>query len=138
MSTITTMASSQPVSATASVSGTQFPGVSFVSTGSLNGSGGWNRVPFYPVDSLDVDRIFRVAARLTRTLPIGEKFKVNLMVEGANVFNTQYNTAINQQAFTATAGVLRPVAGLGFGNASQAFPDGTAARRMQIGLRFIF
>ena len=140
LSAITTMASSVPTSGTVSVSGQQFTaqGISMVQTGSLNGGGLWNRVPFWPVNSLDVDKMYRVDARLSRTLPINERVKGYLMFEAFNAFNTQYNTAINTSAYTASAGVLRPVAGLGVGNTSQGFPDGTNARRMQVALRFTF
>jgi hypothetical protein len=139
LSAITTMASSMPTSATISVSGQQFPTVgSMLYTSSINGTGGWNRVPFYPVSSLDIDRVFRVDARIARSLPFTERVKGTLMFEAFNAFNTQYNTGINTQAFTATAGVLRPVAGLGLGNQSQGFPDGTNARRCQVALRIVF
>jgi hypothetical protein len=45
--------------------------------------------------------------------------------------------------YTATLGVLRPVvtngvSHVGDGTASQGFPDGTNARRMQAGLRLVF
>ncbi|MGC9971178.1 MAG: hypothetical protein ABSE56_11375, partial [Bryobacteraceae bacterium] len=138
LSTITTLASAQPTAATVSVSGQQFTGVTMMYTSTLNGSGGWSRVPFWPVNSLDIDRMYRVDARLSRSLPIGERVKAALMFEGFNVFNTQYNTAVNTSAFSASAGVLKPVSGLGVGNASQGFPDGTNARRCQVGLRFTF
>ncbi len=138
LSTITTMASSVPTSPTISVSGAQFPGVSFAQNTTLNGEGGWTRVPFLPVDSIDVDRAYRVDARLSRTLPFSERVKGTLLFEGFNVCNTQFNTGVSTQAYTATAGVLRPTPGLGFGNASQFFLDGTNARRMQVGLRVTF
>jgi len=139
LSAITTMASSQPTNATISVSGQQFPSVgTMIYTNSINGSGGLTRVPFYPVDSLNIDRVFRVDARLTRNLPISERFKASLLFEGFNVFNTQYNTGVNTQAFSASGGILRPTPGLGLGNQSQGFPDGTNARRLQAGLRFVF
>jgi hypothetical protein len=60
------------------------------------------------------------------------------MFEAFNVFNTQYNTGINTQAFSASGGIIKPVAGFGAGNASQAFPDGTNARRMQAAFRLVF
>jgi outer membrane receptor protein involved in Fe transport len=140
LSAITTMASAQPTSATISVSGQQFSslGISTVQTSTLNGSGLWNRVPFWPVNSLDVDRMYRVDSRITRTLPISERVKGYLMFEAFNVFNTQYNTAVNSQAFSASGGILKPTSGLGVGNQSQGFPDGTNARRMQVALRLTF
>jgi outer membrane receptor protein involved in Fe transport len=140
LSGLTTLASAQPTTATISVSGQQFTsaGVSMLYTNSLNGSGGWNRVPFYPVNSLDIDQIYRVDARITRNVPINERVKALLMFEAFNAFNTISNTGVNTQAFSASAGVLKPVNGLGVGSSSQGFPDGTNARRMQVALRFTF
>jgi hypothetical protein len=138
LSSITTMASSQPTTAYASVSGTQFTGVSFYATSTLNGSGGWNRVPFWPVNSLDVDKMYRVDARLSRNLPFTEKVNGTLIFEAFNAFNTQYNTAVNTSAYVATKGILAPVSGLGVGNQSQGFPDGTNARRAQVAFRVVF
>ena len=138
LSSITTMASSQPTTAFVSISGTQFTGVSFYGTSTLNGSGGWGRVPFWPVNSLNIDKMYRVDARLSRTLPFSEKVKGALMFEAFNAFNTQYNTAVNTTAYVATKGVLAPVSGLGVGNQSQGFPDGTNARRAQVAFRLVF
>ena len=137
LSTITTMASAQPTTATVSVSGTQFTGVTFYGS-TLNGSGGWGRVPFWPVNYLDIGREYRVDARLVRSLPFTERVKGQLMFEGFNVFNTQYNTSVNTSAYIASKGVLTPVSGVGTGNQSTAFPDGTAARRCQVALRVTF
>jgi hypothetical protein len=138
VSAITTLASAHPNSATVSVSGTQFPGIYLANNNTLNGSGGWNRVPFWPVSSVDVDRIYRVDARITRALPFNERIKGYLNFEAFNAFNTITNTSINTQAYTATNGTLKPTASLGTGTASQGFPDGTNARRMQVALRFVF
>jgi len=138
LSTITTMASAQPASGTISVSGTQFAGSPLLYTSSINGSGGWSRVPFWAVNSQDIDRTYRVDARLTRNLPINERVKGSLMFEAFNVFNTQYNTSILTTAFTASGGVIKPQSGFGNGNQSQGFPDGTNARRAQVALRIVF
>jgi hypothetical protein len=137
LSQITTLASAQPVAETVSVSGTQFTGV-FLAYTTLNGSGGWNRVPFLPVNNLDVDQTYHVDARLSRVWSFKERYHATLMFEAFNVFNTITNTGVNQQGYVATAGVLKPVAGLDVGNSSQGFPDGTNARRMQVGARFTF
>ena len=45
-----------------------FPGVTLAYS-TLNGSGGWNRVPFLPVGSLDIDQTYNVDARITRSCP---------------------------------------------------------------------
>jgi hypothetical protein len=137
LSTITTLASAHPWTATVNTSGTQFPGV-YLAYVSLNGSGGWNRVPFWPVGSLDVDQYYRVDSRLTRNLPFSERVKGALIFEAFNVFNTITNTGVLTQAFTASAGVLKPTANVGNGSQSQGFPDGTNARRMQVALRITF
>jgi len=137
LSTITTMASSQPVTATVSSSSGQFTGVTPAYT-SFNGSGGWGRVPFWPVSSLNIDKMYRVDARLTRNLPFSERVKAMLAFEAFNAFNTQYNTGVNTTAYTMSKGVLLPVSGLGVGNQSQGFPDGTNARRAQVALRLVF
>ncbi|HEV3197528.1 MAG TPA: carboxypeptidase regulatory-like domain-containing protein [Bryobacteraceae bacterium] len=141
LSAITTLASAEPVSATvgsvSTANGGVFPAVQLAFS-TMNGTGGWNRVPFYPVSSLDVDRIYRVDARLSRNLPFSERVKGSLMFEAFNAFNTQYNTSVNQQAFSVSGNVLKPVAGLGVGNSSQGFPDGTNARRCQVALRIVF
>jgi hypothetical protein len=147
LSAITTLASAHPVSATMNGAGTGanavFPGVTLAYS-TLNGSGGWNRVPFLPVGTLNVDQTYNVDARLTRSLPISERVKANLIFEAFNAFNTIHNTSIQQTAYSVNAGgILKPqltggVSILGNGSASQGFPDGTNARRMQVGLRFVF
>jgi hypothetical protein len=141
LSAITTLASAQPVSGTvASVStgnGSVFPGVQLAYS-TMNGTGGWNRVPFWPVDSIDIDRTYRVDARITRNIPISERVKAMLMFEAFNAFNTQYNTTVYTQAYSVSGNVLTPVNTLGLGNQSQGFPDGTNARRMQAAFRLTF
>ncbi len=146
LSAITTLASSHPASATilapSTAAGAEFAGLA-LAYGTLNGSGGWNRVPFLPVDSLDIDRIYNVDARITRSLPFGERVKANLSFEAFNAFNTIHNTSIQTAAYSVTGNILKPVLTggvslLGTGSASQGFPDGTNARRMQVALRFIF
>ncbi|MGJ5814208.1 TonB-dependent receptor [Paludibaculum fermentans] len=140
LSSITTMASSQPATGTVTFSGnssSQFSGVNLAYT-TLNGSGGWNRVPFVPTGNIDIDRVFRVDARIVRSLPFSERVKANLMFEAFNAFNTQYNTAVNVASYTAAAGILKPIANVGTGTQSQGFPDGTNARRMQVAFRLNF
>lgn len=136
LSSITTLGSAHPVSGTVSFS-SGVPGV-FTAYTTLNGSGGWNRVPFWPVNSLDIDTYHRVDARLTRTVAVTERVKLNFIVEAFNVFNTISNTGINTSAYQCVAGVLKPYANLGTGNQSQGFPDGTNARRLQLAMRVTF
>ncbi|MBI4910769.1 MAG: TonB-dependent receptor [Acidobacteria bacterium] len=135
LSVITTMASAKPTPSTINVT-SALPGLANNTT--LNGSFGSNRVPFWRFNALDIDQIFRVDSRIQRQLPISERVKAVLSFEAFNTFNTIYNTGVIQQAYQSAAGVLRPTANMGVGTQSQGFPDGTNARRMQAGLRFIF
>ncbi len=150
LSTFTTLASSQPATPLVVVQGQQFSGVTMNYTSSLNGSGGWARVPFLGVNTLQTGPEYNVDARIARVLSITERVKATLMFEGFNVFNMQYNTGLNTIAFTSAAvlppglsngtqvGTLTPVRGVGAGNAAQGYPDGTNARRLQVGIRIAF
>ncbi|HEY1496021.1 MAG TPA: hypothetical protein VGF49_15825, partial [Candidatus Solibacter sp.] len=147
ISGITTLASAHPVSETVNSPSTGangvFQGVT-LAYGTLNGSGGWNRVPFLPISNVNIDQIYNVDARVSRALPLGERVKATLSFEAFNAFNTIHNTSVQQAAYSVSAGgILKPVvtngiSHVGDGSASQGFPDGTNARRMQVGLRFVF
>ena len=150
LSGIATLASSLPATELVMVNGQQFSGITMVYANALNGAGGWARVPFIPVNSLRAQPQYTVDARISRTLPFTERIKGVVLLEGFNLFNTQHNTGVYTVGYTATttlpagavsgptSGVLRPVAGLGVGNASQGFPDGTTARRCQVAFRLVF
>ena len=135
LSAITMLASAKPAPATINVTGA-LPGLA--NNGTLNGSFGSNRVPFWRFNPIDVDQIYRVDSRIQRELPFTERVKLNLIFEAFNTFNTISNTGVSTQAFAAAAGILRPTANFGIGTQSQGFPDGTNARRMQVALRLIF
>ncbi len=136
LSQITTLASAQNQTATIFVSGNPYAGAAYNT--SLNGFGASTRVPFIPAANLDVDQIYRTDARLTKIFPFKERYQLHLNFEVFNVFNHVSDTAVNGQAFQATAGALSPTPRFGEGSASQGFPDGTNARRAQVGARFIF
>jgi hypothetical protein len=133
---VTTAASTQFATATVRVSGSPFNGAAF--TTSLNGLGGSNRVPFQPFSNIPIDSVFRTDARLSKLLPINESVKLYVNFEGFNIFNHVADTFVFTEAYSATNGVLTPTAGLGDGNASQGFPDGTNARRAQLSFRLVF
>ncbi len=138
LSQITTLQSSPPAQATVSVSGFAFAGAAF--QGSLNGLGSVNRVPFEPINGVNVDQIYRVDARVAKQIPLGERASLFLLFEGFNIFNTPYNTSVNttQYILNSKAGTLSRISSFGYGHASQAFPDGTNARRAQLGVRLTF
>jgi hypothetical protein len=120
-----------------------FPGVTLAYS-TLNGSGGWSRVPFLPISNINIDQTYNVDARISRGIPISERVKATLNFEAFNAFNTIHNTGVQTAAYSVSVGgILKPVvtngiSHVGDGNASQGFPDGTNARRMQVGLRFVF
>ncbi len=118
------------------VSGAPFPGAAFNST--LNGLGGSTRVPFLPRSYLDVGTISRLDLRLSKSVVAAERWRLMMLFEAFNVTNSQYDTAVRTQAYQASGGTLRPTPRLGEGTQSAGFPDGTNARRAQIGLRLSF
>jgi outer membrane receptor protein involved in Fe transport len=136
VSQITTLQSSPPVTASVQVTGSAFTGAAF--SASLNGLGGSSRVPFVPLNGVDVDRIYRVDARLTKILPFNERVNLSLYFEGFNIFNTPYDTAVRTPQYQVSGGIFSPLTSFHSGFASQAFPDGTNARRAQVGLRLTF
>jgi hypothetical protein len=136
LSQISTFASAQPATPTILVSGVPFPGAAFNST--LNGFGGSTRSPFDPPSSLDIDRIARTDARITKILRFAGRRQVHVNFEAFNVFNRVSNTSVNTAVYEARNGVLRPLPHLGEGVASQGYPDGTNARRAQVSLRAIW
>jgi len=60
------------------------------------------------------------------------------MFEAFNAFNTQYTTSVNQVAYIATSGILKPVPGVGAASGAGGSPWGDNARHLQIALRVVF
>jgi hypothetical protein len=147
LSTLTTIASAHPWTTTMNSASTSaggvFTGVTLANS-TLNGSGGWSRVPFLPVGDLNVDQIYTVDARLTRMFRLTERAKIALSFEAFNAANTIHDTGVQTSAYSVNAGgILKPVltngvSFLGAGSQSQGFPDGTNARRAQVALRVTF
>lgn len=134
LSGIATLASSRNNYATISI-GTNVAGLTNYT---LNGFGGDTRVPFWRVNPLDIQPTYRLDARITKSLPFSERYKLSLNFEAFNVTNTPVDTGVNATAYDANNGVLKPRAGLGTGSASAGFPDGTNVRRAQVSLRLLF
>ncbi|HZS53605.1 MAG TPA: TonB-dependent receptor [Bryobacteraceae bacterium] len=149
---ISTFASSFPINSTiGGVSSTTLPiitGQTFFATSTINGLGGFNaqRVPFQPVDNLDVGPTYRTDARLAKFFPITERLKVELAFEAANVFNhliVEGASPLQEQEYTLTKNstgqsVLVPYPLYTQLLQTQSPPDGTTARRAQASLRIIF
>ncbi|HTA43679.1 MAG TPA: TonB-dependent receptor [Bryobacteraceae bacterium] len=138
LSSITTINSRRPyTSPTVRLTDTPVPGM--FSSFSINGSGLSTRVPFWGVNSVYQPASYRADIRLTKVIPFGERYRLELNGEAFNISNSWSPTSMTSQAFTEAKGVLTltPTAyGLGSGDA--AAPDGTEARRLQVSARFSF
>jgi len=88
--------------------------------------------------SVLVNATNRIDSRLTKIFSLGERMQLHFNFEVFNTFNRVSDTSVITQAYQASAGVIRPLAGVGNGTASGGFPDGTNARRAQFSTRFIF
>jgi hypothetical protein len=104
-------------------------------TNSLNGSGGWSRVPFDAVNSLPLGAQFSLDARLSKTVPFTERLKGQFTVEAFNVTNHRNVSAVNTTAFTSIGGIISPTPGLGLPIASNGYPFGTTARHVEVAFR---
>ena len=138
LSSITTVGSDRPYgSATISVKDTPVTGM--FSNYNLDGSGLSGRVPFWPVNTVCQPNLYRSDARISKAIPFGERAKLYAFFEVFNISNSWSPTSMSSQAFTESKGVLTltPLA-YGQGTGDAAAPDGTEARRMQVGLRLVF
>jgi outer membrane receptor protein involved in Fe transport len=138
VSGIATLASGMPATPIVIVNGQQFAGVTMDYPTSLNGSGGWSRLPTLGPNTLNLGSQQVVNARVTKILPFTERVRGMLMFEAYNALNSQYNTSVNNIAYVATSGILHPVPGLGQGNAASGYPFGTNARWCQVAFRVEF
>jgi Carboxypeptidase regulatory-like domain len=119
------------------VIGQQFTGIT-MAFATVNGFGGSQRVPFQAINSLPIGATYNVDARVSRDLPFTPRLKGVLMVEVFNALNHKNYTSVEQIAFTAQSGILRPVSAVGTPNATFGYPYGTDARRIQLALRLMF
>ena len=139
LSSITTMSSGHPYgSETINVTDTPVPGM--FSNYSITGLGFSYRVPWMVYNGYYLPASYRADARLSKILPIHEKYTLSLAFEVFNLANTWSATGYSSsQAYTEAKGVLTPTpTKLYIPSADGGFPDGTQARRMQVGLRFQF
>jgi hypothetical protein len=95
-------------------------------------------MPLDQINSLSTGGQRPVNARLSRSIPFTNRYRGELMFEAFNALNSQFNTSVNDIAYTAQLGVLKPVPGVGVGNASWGPMDGTNARRVQVAFRLTF
>ena len=84
----------------------------------------------------------KVDVRLTKNFQIKERYRAMFTFDAFNLFNHRYFTNVQGREYIETTvngqGILNPAAGFAAGTATGGFPDGTNARRLQLGLRFIW
>lgn len=138
LSSLTTIGSSRPYTSPA-IRLTDTPVSNMFSNFSINGSGLSTRVPFWQANSVYQPAFYRQDARLSKILPFGpdDRYKLFFSFDVFNISNSWSPTAMTNQAYTEAKGVLTLTpAAYGFGSSDAMSPDGTAARRMQLSLRF--
>jgi len=146
LSALGTFQSSPPTTPTVTISSAPTPtGFTAANTGSLNGYaslGLGNRVPFQPIGSLNIDQIIRMDVRAAKDFALTERFHAMFTFDAFNVGNNTYFTSVNnvEYGYALVNGLptLSPRPGYGAGTATQGFPDGTNARRLQLGVRLLW
>jgi hypothetical protein len=106
------------------------------STASINGSGGPNYLPIAGRNSLRLPSLENVDVRVARTFPIGEKVKLEPVVEAFNVLNRTNVTGANTTAYTVSGNTL--VYQSIFGKANAAGNTIYRERQIQFAMRLSF
>jgi hypothetical protein len=113
------------------------------------GTGGdRNLLPTVGRDSLAGPANYTLSLRVSREFRLTERFRVEALAEGFNVFNHSNYNGFNDTIYTAAATsattplsapvMLTPTAGYLAPISDSSPPDGTNARRLQLALRFRF
>ena len=123
--------------------GTQWNGF-----GGVLGQGGLNLLPTAARNGNTGDANYRLDLRLARDIRLTERFVLELLGEGFNVFNRSNFNSYNTTAYIATATtaaaalatpvLLRSSTNFGTPRGDAFTPDGTGARRFQLAARFKF
>ena len=138
ISGIGTYGSTMFATPTVQVVGQQFSGTVASFPNTLNGTGGWSRVPFQGVNSLPIGAHSSLDARVSKALPFTDRLRGQVSVEAYNALNHVNYTSVNTIAFQAISGTLRPVAGVGNPTSTYGPVTGSGARRVQVSLRVDF
>jgi hypothetical protein len=138
LTSLTTLQSGRPYSVSIYMADAPVSGMA--SSYSLNGAGLSSRVPFWPYYSQTYPARYNSDASIAKIIPLNEKgMKLQVKFEVFNVANTWSATSVsNYQAFQEKGMVISPTPLFGQASADGGFPDGTQARRMQVGVRFVF
>ena len=123
-------------------------GVQWNGFGGVLGQGGTNLLPTVPRNGNTGDANYRLDLRVARDIRLTERFVLELLGEGFNVFNRSNFNSFNTTIYLATATTsttplstpvaLRPSTNFGTPRGDGFPPDGTGARRFQLAIRFRF
>jgi hypothetical protein len=99
---------------------------------SLNGTGGWSRMPLEGVNTLPLGTFLNVDARVSKTIPFTSRLRGTFAFDAFNASNHKNISAVQTIGFTSTLGVVSPVAGVGTPVASYGYPFGSSARHVEV------
>jgi hypothetical protein len=109
--------------------------------GGLNGYAN-SRVPFQGPNTVPIDQVAKIDLRIAKNFTIKERYQALFLFDAFNILNHPFFTSVatREYVYSLVGGVptLNPASGFALGTATQGFPDGTNARRLQLGLRFIW
>lgn len=77
-----------------------------IDTGSSNGSGGNFRFPFVPRNAFKGPGFNNLDFRISRSVSLGERYRVELIVESFNIMNRVNFQTVNTTAFSLTSNVM--------------------------------
>lgn len=154
LSAIETIEAGRPIAEFISVPSLPFLGTdgnTYNGFGGLMGQGTGGDHDLLPTvgrDSLAGPANYSLALRLAREIRVSERFRMEALAEGFNVFNHSNYNGFNDTIYTAAATtnttplatpvMLTPTAGYLAPISDSSPPDGTNARRLQLALRFRF
>jgi hypothetical protein len=147
VSGIGTYSSSMYVTPTIAVMGQQFivnntalsnTKITMDYTDSLNGSGGWSRVPWENVNILPLGSQFNIDARVSKTVPFTARLHGTFALDAFNATNHRNISAVQTLAYTSTLGIVTPVPGVGTPTASYGYPFGSTARHVEVSFHLLW
>jgi hypothetical protein len=107
-------------------------------TDSLNGSGGWSRVPWENVNILPLGSQFNIDARVSKTVPFTARLHGTFALDAFNATNHRNISAVQTLAYTSTLGIVTPVPGVGTPTASYGYPFGSTARHVEVSFHLLW
>jgi hypothetical protein len=122
-------------------------GQKFIGLGGLLGQGGLNILPTVPRNNVTGRPNYRLDSRVARTFKITERYQFQVLAEAFNLFNHSNFTGYRSTAFNTSGTTLKdstvPVklttrGDFGTPTQDSILPDGTGARRLQLGLKLNF